>query len=131
MPAFTPEEDRFIIKQRNEKARLWVSIANDLGTRNAAQVKERYEQITYELLYGRKRSQPTKVRCLGHGPTHYFVSADPRRFRLCQGCAELNKQLSGYGDFDLTEYTVENIEIAESLDKKPAELAEKDKTPEV
>lgn len=39
------------------------------------------------------KPRTVRVRCLGHGPEHYFLSSSPRKNRLCGLCSERVKRL--------------------------------------
>lgn len=45
--------------------------------------------------WGKTQPQPKKVKCLGHGPEHYFISPDPQRIRLCEKCRATNRRRYG------------------------------------
>jgi hypothetical protein len=95
---WTKTEDDFIIRQRNEKGRLWVAIAAALTTealvRSADDVRQRYAEVMHKILYGRAISRPSKTKCLGHGPAHFFISPDKRKVRICPACKENNRYIA-------------------------------------
>lgn len=45
--------------------------------------------------WGREKPKTKRVRCLGHGPEHYFDSPDPANIRLCDNCRNVNKKRFG------------------------------------
>ena len=38
------------------------------------------------LSWGVKKPTPARIKCLGRGEEHYFISPDPTKIRICDSC---------------------------------------------
>lgn len=85
-PAFTAKQDALILSLRNEKGRLWMRIAEEIGSDiTGDQVKRRYGRLMRHSLRGRKVARAGRIECLGPCGQK-FDSRDTTNNRMCERC---------------------------------------------
>ena len=85
------QDDELLLRERNTRGRFWTAIAEMLD-RDPDVCRQRYIDLMHAKLAAKKKTTPTKVRCLGPlAPfPHYFMSENKAKYRLCPTCRAWN-----------------------------------------
>lgn len=129
-PQWSAKDESTLVELRNAKGLLWVSIGAKLS-KDPDDCRKRYETLMYERLLKRKKPTPTKVKCLGVlTPTHYFMSEDKTRFRLCPSCKEFAAGVPDTGAvlIDASSATGQEYILGANYDKDTSDETEKEDT---